>query len=76
MFDFNQLSENRGYAGTVNKTALLKEVGRIACLAYEQGATLDEVRAICGAAFGDWYEAQTLNGSEESFLTREDSKVY
>lgn len=62
MFTVNQLSENRGYADASNKTAILKEVGRIASLAYEQGATLAEVNAICGAAFGDWDEAQNLNG--------------
>ncbi len=64
MFTYHQLSEKRGYTGGSKNTAIFTVVGRIAKTAYEQGATLEEVQAICGAAFGDWNEAQNLKASQ------------
>ena len=39
------------------KAPILLELGRVVRSAYEQGVTLEEAYAICGAAFGDWREA-------------------
>ena len=38
------------------KAPVLLELGRVVRKAYEQGVTLDEAYAICGAAYGDWRE--------------------
>lgn len=40
------------------KAPILHELGRIVRSAYEQGVTLEEANAICGAAYGDWREEQ------------------
>jgi len=68
MINFCQVNDNSDYAGVLNKTTVLNEVGRIATLAYEHGATFEEVKAICGAAFGDWDETQNINGHHQSLL--------
>jgi len=76
MLAYHQLSEKRGYASPLDKSTLLTQVGRIASTAYEQGASLEEVRAICGAAFGDWSEAQHLKASQEAPQTNESARDY
>ena len=76
MFTFYQISDKRGYAVALSKTALLHEVGRLAMLAYEMGATLEEVKAICGAAYGDWDETQHQNVSQELLFPKESVGEY
>ena len=76
MRNFYQVNDNSDYAGVLNKTAVLNEVGRIVTLAYENGATLEEVRAICGAAYGDWDESQNLGEIEEPFFSKERVKDF
>ncbi len=39
-----------------SKAPILHELGRIVRSAYEQGVSLEEAYAICGAAYGDWRE--------------------
>ena len=49
-------------SGGFGKGLILLELGRSVYRAYEQGVTLEEAYAICGAAYGDWreaYEART-----------------
>ena len=41
-----------------SKAPILHELGRFMRSAYDQGVTLEEAYAICGAAYGDWREAQ------------------
>ena len=61
MNNFCQIHDNSECACVWNKNVLLNEVGRVVTFAYEQGVTLEEVKAICGAAYGDWQEARDLN---------------
>jgi len=49
----NQTSERSGHFA---KAPILHELGRVVRSAYEQGVTLEEAYAICGAAYGDWRE--------------------
>jgi hypothetical protein len=76
MFTFHQISDKRGYAVALSKTALLHEMGRLATLAYDLGASFEEVKAICGAAYGDWDEAQHLNASQELLLPKVSVREY
>ena len=59
----DQLYDKTGWqSGGIGKGLILLELGRVAARAYEQGVTLEEAYAICGAAYGDWreaYEART-----------------
>lgn len=43
-----------------SKGPVLYELGRVVRSAYEQGVTLEEAYAICGAAYGDWREAHEV----------------
>jgi len=76
MFAYHQLNKKRIDAGTSNNLAILTVVGRIAKTAYEQGATLEEVQAICGAAFGDWDETQNLKDAQRALQTNEGARGY
>ena len=44
-------------SGSFAKASILHELGRFMLRAYDQGVTLEEAHAICGAAYGDWREA-------------------
>lgn len=46
--------------------------------AYDEGLNRDEVLAICGAAWGDWYpaqEEQQATEAERSLFQRSDLKI-
>ena len=76
MFNFYQVHDPSDFSSIPNKTALLYELGRVVTSAYEQGITLEEVKAICGAAYGDWEEAQNVKEPKELFLTEDRVKGY
>ena len=61
----HQLDDETGLQSSgFAKAPILCELGRVARSAYEQGVTLEEAYAICGAAYGDWREADEVRSQE------------
>ncbi len=56
MFSFDNMKDHDGLDDFC-LTLSLHELGQAARAAYFQGVTPELVRAICGAAYGDWCES-------------------
>jgi hypothetical protein len=54
----------------LRKFRLLMNIQRAAAAAYSNGFSREDLQAICGAAYGDWYEVQEEKVKDEFDVSR------